>query len=80
MRFSARSPEDQARNQVRIQNTPVPIDRTILFTYQDGVVHPIASLTLRAPDGSQEIVRFPIAAALRAAGIPTIANVSVPAQ
>jgi hypothetical protein len=58
----------------------VPVDKTVFVTYQSGVGQAIESLTLRAPDGSQEIIRFPIAEALRAAGVRTQENIVVQAR
>ncbi len=72
--------QGSAPAQLRVAGIPVPLDKTVFFAYRDHASRVIESLTIIAQDGSQQVVRFPIAEALRAAGIPTIANVTVPAQ
>ncbi len=60
--------------------TTVPVERTVFVTYQDGVGQAIERLTLKQADGSQQTIRFPIAEALRAAGLPTTENIVVQAR
>ena len=66
--------------QLRVQGVLVPVAKTVFFTYSPGSARAIESLTLQGADNAQRVVQFPIAAALRTAGIPTVSNIALPGK
>jgi hypothetical protein len=66
-----------------INGAPVPLDRAVLFTYREGKVFSIESLTIEYDDGSSKQIALPIGDSLARRGLPTIDTISVqntPAQ
>ena len=60
-----------------VQGIPVPVERTVLFAYQGDTAAVIEQVTIQHLDGTQHIVRFPVAEALLARGTTSIANLMV---
>jgi hypothetical protein len=59
-------------NQLYIQGKEAAIDKTLIFTYQQGKVAVIEHLVLIDAQGLQSIIEFPIAQQLRLQGVPVI--------
>jgi hypothetical protein len=65
---------------LHINDTYIPLDKAVLFTYKDGQATVIESLVLQDAAGLQQAVQFPVGKALRHNGIPTIDGYAVTNQ
>jgi hypothetical protein len=68
LRFALVSGRAGTGDELRIQGVTVPIERTVMFTYRDGSVLPIPSVSLEAAGGDTRTVRLPASDALGAGG------------
>lgn len=60
-----------------INNTSIPLDKAVLFTYQNGKATAIESLLIKDADGMERVVQFPVGKTLRLHGISTITGLPV---
>lgn len=79
IRFAYIPASGATAGQLRVRDRVMPIERTLVFTYRDGVAYAVERLTFQSKGGARAVVAFPIAAALRQAGLPTMENHTVPA-
>ena len=63
--------------QLRVQGTTVPVARTVLYTYYNGVALPVERLTILRPRRMPQEVRFPIVEGLRDHGLATLPRLIV---
>jgi hypothetical protein len=71
-------PPPATKTELLISHVPVPVERVVLFTYQDGQSAVIESLTLTEADGTSRVVVFPLAREIERHGNPTIETLAVP--
>jgi hypothetical protein len=64
--------------ELRVMDTPLPIDKTVIFVYKDGASRIIESLVVRQSDGARLTVRFPVAEKMAADGLPTLRDYVAP--
>ena len=69
-----REAEDAAPAELRVMDTLLPIDKTVLFVYKDGASRIIESLVVRRSDGVRLTVSFPIVEKMAADGLATLRN------
>jgi hypothetical protein len=77
LRFELVGARAASPGELRVQGVAVPIERTVMFTYRDGAVLPIESLSFQAVDGERRTLHVPASDALRAGGARTIGNLLV---
>src|SRR5262249_16243174 len=63
-----------------INDIYMPLDKAVLFTYQNGKAAGVETLTMADGDGLQRLVQLPVGQTLRRVGIPTVSTLVVTNQ
>jgi hypothetical protein len=77
LHFEYRGGVDLRQRRLSIQDEPVPLDRTVPFTYRDGRVLLVETLEIRPPDASSYTIEFPLVRQLGQDGAPTLDTLSL---
>jgi hypothetical protein len=69
---------DRSTQRMRIQGTPVALDKLVVLAVQDQRIAPVESLVIHACDGTATRVALPTAQAWLAAGLGVVHSIDVP--